>query len=111
MKEIASIIAFYSMSVGYQTDFRRSHFTYSSKNAGKYTAVTYNAGAPDFQNALLDFSFHGSCKIRFKVRKKGDEMWLGVVGDLDDLQERSGRALKGQWAFYCARTRDEYHIQ
>jgi len=111
MKEIASIISLYALSVGYQTDFRRHHFTYTCFNGDKYTAVTYNAGAPDFQNALLDFSFRGSCVIRFRIHKKSDEMWLGVVGDLDDLEERSSsaRAVKGQWAFYCGRTRIRYY--
>merc|ERR1719285_283172 len=100
--EVATIIASYSLSVGYKTDFRRRHFTYSCYDAGYPTAIMYNAGAPDFQNALLNFSFRGSCTIRFKIHKKSDEMWLGVVGDPSYLDERTGyyRGVNGQWAFY-----------
>jgi len=109
---VASIIASYSLSVGYKTEFRRRHFTYSCYNAGYPTAVTYNAGAPDFQNALLDFSFRGSCTVRFKIQKKGDEMWLGVVGDPSDLDERLGyyRGMEGKWAFYCGRSMERYYV-
>jgi len=109
-KEIANIIAFYSLSVGYKTNFRAHHFNYSCYDAGRPTAITYGEFAPDFQNALLDFSFRGSCTIRFKIRKKGDEMWLGVVGDPSDLDEKRcyDRGVKGQWSYYCGRSWKRY---
>jgi len=111
-KGVANIITFYSLSFGWKTNFRHNHFTYSCYNSGYPTAIKYDEGAPDSQNALLDFSFCGSCMIRFKIRKKGDEMWLGVVGDLNDLNERNEwinrRRWRGQWSYYLGRTQDHY---
>jgi len=108
--EIASIIALYSLSIGYKTDFRSDYFTYSCYTNKYPTVVSYDKGARDFQNALLDFSFRGRCKVRFRIHEKGDEMWLGVVGNPNYLDEDtfSGLGEKGQWAFYCGRTRERY---
>jgi len=112
-KGVASIIAFYSLSFGWNTNFRHGHFTYSCYNCGYPTAVMYNGEPPAFPNALLDFSFCGSCMIRFKIRKKGDEMWLGVVGDLNALDESTlgySRGWRGQWTYYLGRTRTNYRL-
>jgi len=110
INEIASIIALYSVSVGYKTDFRSYYFTYSCYTDKYPTVVSYDKGARDFQNALLDFSFRGRCKVRFRIHEKGDEMWLGVVGNPNYLDEDTftGRGVIGQWAFYCGRTREQY---
>jgi len=112
IKEIADIIALYTLSVGYKTDFRLRYFTYSCYNGDCPTAITYKDCAPDFQNAILDFSFRGRCVIRFKIHRKSDEMWLGVVGDPKYLKEEDSvaRGVKGQWAFYCGRSRERYHL-
>jgi len=112
-KGVANIIAFYSLSFGWKTNFRDRHFIYSCYNCGYPTTVTYDKGAPDFQNALLDFSFCGSCMIRFKIRKKSDEMWLGVVGDLNNINEnKEGYDCNwaGQWTYYLGRTRYSYRL-
>jgi len=105
---INSIIAMYAMSVGYWTEFRKSWITYKSHdNFGSPTIATYDVDAPDFRNALLDFSFRGRCMIRFRIHQKGDEMWLGVIGDPSNLQENKWlHRGRGQlWNFYCGRRR------
>jgi len=112
LKEIASIIALYSLSAGYLIDFRLRYFYYTNFNGEHPTAITYNDRFRDFQNALLDFSFRGRCMIRFKIRRKSDEMWLGVVGDPKYLdEEHTERGAKGQWAFYCGRSRERYYFK
>jgi len=113
LKEIASIIAMYALSVGYDTNFRKRWITYSCHDDSvSPTIATYGAGAPDWQNALLNFSFRGRCVIRFKVHEKGDEMWLGVTGDQYNLGEdkvlHRGRGLL--WSYYCGR-KPYYYIQ
>jgi len=112
-KEIASIVAFYAMSVGYKTDFRRSYITYTGNGGCPPTVASYKACAPDYQYALLDFSFRGRCMIRFKIHQKGDEMWLGVVGDQYALDERKwikrGAREGTIWSYYCGRTRSRYY--
>jgi len=108
--ETVSIIAMYALLVGYDTNFRKRWITYTcNDDSVSPTIATYKAYAPDWQNALLDFSFRGRCKIRFKIHEKGDEMWLGVVGDPLNLMENKvlhrGRGLL--WSFYCGR--ELYH--
>jgi len=109
IEEIAKIIALYALAAGFKTGFRKRYFTYSNFIVGRPTIVSYSAGV-DFQNALLDFSFRGRCLIRFKIHCKGDEMWIGVVGDPLDLDESHSltRGASGQWAFYCGRSTYDY---
>jgi len=109
-KDIAGIIALYALSVGFKTDFRSNYFTYSRYVGGRPTSISFSNDI-DYQNSILDFSFCGKCKVRFTIRKKGDEMWLGVVGDTRDLDESHSmtRGAGGQWGLYCGRTRDHYH--
>lgn len=111
LKELIGIITSYALSVGYKTDFRESYFNYSPLIGNSPTFVSYEAGAPDFQNALLDFSFRGRCMIRFTIHSKGDEMWLGVTGHPKWLDEDHSitRGAEGQWAFYCGLTEEIYH--
>jgi len=104
-KETVSIIALYALSVGFKTDFQRRFITYSAgTDGGTLTVATYRAGAPDYRYALLDFSFCGRCRIRFRIHQKGDEMWFGIVGDQRVLNEKTlwKRGGRGRiWSYYC----------
>jgi len=110
-KGIVRIIALYSLSIGYKTDFRKRWITYSNYVGNSPTIATYQDKEFDFRNALLDFSFRGRCMVRFTIHAKGDEMWIGVVADLRNLEERRylERGSGQLWNFYCGRTRDTYY--
>merc|ERR1712079_1002489 len=68
---------------------------------------------PDFMNAVLDFSFAGRVKARFKIKQKGDEMWIGVASNVKYLEERHSweRAPLGQWAYYGGRSNETYVLK
>jgi len=104
-KGIVPIISLYALSIGFKTEFQNRFISYSGgDDAGSVTVATYNSGAPDYRYALLDFSFCGRCMIRFKIHQKGDEMWFGVIGDQNVLDERTlwKRGGKGSiWSYYC----------
>lgn len=109
-KEIVSTIAYYAMSVGYKTDFSKRYIRYTGNDGVAPTVATYRAGLqPDYQYAILDFSFRGRCIVRFKVHQKGNEMWFGVVGDINVLDERKwikrGASEGKIWSYYCGRAR------
>jgi len=112
IKEIVSIIAMYALSVGWKTKFQERYITYRTRyENGPLTIATYNSGAPNFRYALLDFSFCGRCTVRFKINKKSDEMWFGVVGNIFVLDEKkSVKRGRGQtWSYYCGRSVARYY--
>jgi len=75
-------------------------------------AIKYKKHAPDYRQVHTDFSFTMPIKASFDVISKGDEMWIGVVEDINLLHSYHKRGGDGFWSYYCGRkNRYSYHDQ